>query len=115
MQAMSNWPRVIGLLALTAAISSCSLYFSNLRIANGSDSRVTDVLVSNEGKTWKLGDLDRGQHATFTAHLSGEGGPNISWIWHGKRFSADSCYFTQGMQAKGTVTIFGEKLNYRCG
>ncbi|QIK78668.1 hypothetical protein G7077_06915 [Sphingomonas piscis] len=111
---MKSSPWAIGLVALTMCLAGCDLYFSNLQIVNKADSRVVGLTISDGRKTWKLRDLDRGERVTFSGHLSGEGGPNISWTWRGRRFSEDGCYYTSGSPAKGTITIAGEKLRYRC-
>jgi len=97
------------------SLCSCDFYFSNLQIVNGADSKVVGLTVSDGRKTWRLGDLARGQRVTFSGHLSGEGGPTIAWTWHRHRFAEQGCYFTDGSPAKGTLTIAGGKLLFRCG
>src|SRR3954470_24292667 len=114
-QMMTALLRLIGLLGFAASVSSCNFYFSHFRLVNGSDSQVLGLIVSDGRKTWKLGDLNRGQQVNFSGHLSGEGGPSILWVWRGKRFSGSGCYYTEGMPAKGTITIAGDKLLYHCG
>jgi hypothetical protein len=103
------------LVALNASASSCNVYFSDLQIVNGTDSRVSNLTVSAAGKTWKLRDLEPRERVAFYQHLSGEGAPPITWKWHAKRFSGSGCYYTGTMPANGTVTIDGERLVYRCG
>jgi len=107
---------VIGLVALTMGLSGCDSYFSNLQFVNGTDSPVVGLTVSDGRKTWKLRDLGRRERVNFSGHLSGEGGEDdkVSWVWQGKRFSGGLCYYTEGSPAKGTITIAGEKLLYRC-
>jgi len=112
---MTSWLRVVALVGLTTSLSSCGFYFSNLWFVNGSDSQVVGLTVSDGGKTWKLGDLARGQRVSFQGHLSGEGGPTITWTWHGHKFTELGCYYTHGSPAKGTLTIAGAKLLPRCG
>jgi hypothetical protein len=97
------------------SLSSCDFYFSKLRFVNRSDRQVVGLTVSDGHKTWRLGDLARGQRVTFHGHLSGEGGPNIAWTWRGHRFTAVGCYYTDGSPAKGTLTIAGAKLLPACG
>jgi hypothetical protein len=103
------------LVALGASVSSCNFYFSDLQIVNETHSRVSSLTVSAAGKTWKLHDLEPGQSVNFYHHLQGDGGPTIAWTWRGRSFSEGGCYYTDGMPAKGTITIDGEKLLYRCG
>jgi hypothetical protein len=105
---------VIVLVALTMCLAGCDFYFSNLQIVNGTNNRVVGLTISDGRKKWKLRDLDRGERVTFSGHLTGEGGPHISWVWRSKRFSGNGCYFTGGSPAKGNITIVGEKLRYRC-
>lgn len=112
---MASWLRAIALVGLTMSISSCHFYFSKLQFVNGSDSQVIGLMVSDGQKIWKLGDLARGQRVTVSGHLSGEGGPAITWTWRGHRFTEPGCYYTAGSPAKGTLAIAGAKLLPRCG
>jgi hypothetical protein len=106
--------QLAGLIGSAASLSSCSLYFSDLQFVNGTDSPAVNLVISDGTKTWKLGDLEAGAHVNFSGHLSGEGGPSISWTWNGKRFSSLGCYYTEGAPAKGKITVAGDKLLYRC-
>src|SRR4051812_24370592 len=78
---MRSWLKVVTIIGLTMSLCSCEFYFSNLQIVNGADSQVVGLTVSDGRKTWSLGDLARGQRVTFSAHLSGEGGPTVAWTW----------------------------------
>lgn len=106
--------RMIALVGLALSTSSCGLYFSKLQFVNGTNSRVADLTVSDGRKTWKLGDLDHGERVSFSGHLAGEGGATIAWTWRGERFTGEGCYYTDGSPAKGTITIAGKELLYRC-
>jgi hypothetical protein len=112
---MTSWLKVVAIVGLTMSLSSCDFYFSKLQFVNGSDSQVIGLTVSDSRKTWRLGDLARGQRVTFSGHLSGEGGPTITWTWRGHSFTEQGCYYTDGSPAKGTLTIAGAKLLPRCG
>jgi hypothetical protein len=109
-----NWLRAIGLFALLMSLSCCDLYFSRLEIVNGTDSRIVGLSFSDGQKTWRLRDLDRGERVIFTGHQSREGGGIISWTWHGKAYSGEGCYNTDGSPARGTLIIVGEKLQGTC-
>lgn len=111
---MKTGVRCFALIALLASTSSCSFYFSDLEIVNGTDSTVSALTVSAAGNSWKLHDLEPGEKAKFYHHLEGEGGPRIAWSWRGRRFAEDGCYYTDAMPAKGTITIKGEKLGFLC-
>lgn len=111
---MTKWVRLVGVIALAASVSSCGFYFSKLLFVNGSPSRVVGLTISDGQKTWKLRDLDPDEQVSFWGHLSGEGGATISWTWRGRRFTDEGCYYTDGSPAKGTITIAGAKLRYRC-
>ena len=106
--------RAIGLLILMVSSSGCGAYFSSLQIVNGTASTVTDLTVNDGRGTWRLDDLPPGGKVDFTGHLAGEGGGRITWTWHNKPFSGDGCYYTGGSPPKGSITITGEKLLYRC-
>ena len=109
-----SWIRLVGLIGLTLSLVACGLYFSRLQFINGIEAPIRDLTVTDGQKTWRLGDLDPGEDATFSGHLSGEGGGAISWIWDGKRHWAEGCYHTVGSQAEGSITIVGDSLRYRC-
>jgi len=112
---MTRCLRLIALLGCTASVSGCDYYFSDLRFVNGTNSRVVGLTVSDGSNTWNLGDLGRGERVNFSGHLSGEGGPTVTWEWQGQRFKGEGCYYISGSPAKGTITVMGTKLRYRCG
>ena len=102
------------MLPLLALQISCSYSKSEFYVKNDSGGVVHDVTVSDRKQTWKLGDIPAGESVEFVGHLSGEGGPSISWTANGKRFTDTGCYYTGGAPARGSVLIVGSKLKFNC-
>ena len=97
-----------------AGLAACG-NVSRLGVVNETGSPVDDVRVADGTRAWALGDLAPGETARFSGALAGEGGPQISWTFRGRRFSDVGCYYSSGMPATGSVFIVGEKLRFACG
>ena len=100
--------------AALLALSSCTSDTSDFYIVNKGRNDIADVTVATRDATWRLGDLPRGRMVRFAHHLSGEGGPVISWTVAGKRVARQGCYYTGGVPSDGSIAIVDERVVYHC-
>lgn len=103
---------IVSLIAIL--LVSCSSVRSEFYIHNKSGLAVSNVTVADGQRKWSLGEIPAGGKIEFSGAFSGEGGPSISWNFKGKRFSDKGCYYTQGMPSRGSISIVGPKLEFKC-
>lgn len=106
--------RILMMSGSLLAVGACDLLPDELTIVNGTKQPVANVSVSNGAKSWQIGTLQPGQRHRFRGYFAAEGAAKIHWAYRGERRLEQSCYFTSGMQAKGTIVIAGKELRYEC-
>ena len=107
------------LLPLALATAACGSSKSDLTIINGTEERISSIQLAAGGDVWYLDDLEAGQVTKFTARVSGDGGPRVSWKWRDQIHADDACYYTAGFGygygPKGRLEINGSEMEIlRC-
>jgi hypothetical protein len=88
---------------------------TEIEVYNNTPQSITGVFVVNNHQRLELDDLQPGGSLKISQHFRGEGAPRLEWVYAGTRMGAELCYFTGGMPAKGTIRIYPERIERRCG
>ena len=108
------------ILFVALATAACGTSESDLTIINATDEKISSIQIAAGGDVWYLDDLEGGRATKFTARVSGDGGPRVSWKWRNNIYADDACYystgFVNGVGPKGRIQLAGAEMKIiRCG
>jgi hypothetical protein len=97
-----------------ASLAGCSDRSSQIEVFNDTPQAITDMALVSNNQRFKLEDVRPGGSLMASERLKGEGAPRLEWVYAGTRKSAELCYFTGGMPAKGEIHILPDRIQRRC-